>query len=172
MGARMAVVTDLAPHARNGGFRVFLETFGCQMNELDSELVTSQLRALGYSFTSEPDSAGVVLYNTCSVRDLAEQKVRSRLGELTLTLTLPPASARNRYIVSNVSRTRRSAPVRDSVQEIWRPSASTMRQRTSEFGGEDFQVSASKLIGAAANQATSRIMRQKTGNANQDPPLP
>lgn len=61
---------------------VYLETFGCQMNELDSELVAGQLRALGYTFTGEPDKADVVLYNTCSVRELAEQKVWSRLGEL------------------------------------------------------------------------------------------
>ncbi len=62
--------------------RVYLETFGCQMNELDSELVSGQLRALGYHFVSTPDEADVVLYNTCSVRDHAEQKVRSRLGEM------------------------------------------------------------------------------------------
>lgn len=61
---------------------VYLETFGCQMNELDSELVAGQLRAMGYAFTSEPGRADVVLYNTCSVREHAEQKVWSRLGEL------------------------------------------------------------------------------------------
>lgn len=64
------------------GRTVYLETFGCQMNELDSELVAGALRALGYSFVSDPDGADVVLYNTCSVRDHAEQKVRSRLGEV------------------------------------------------------------------------------------------
>lgn len=62
--------------------KVYLETFGCQMNELDSELVTGQLRTLGYHFTGDPDAADVVLYNTCSVREHAEQKVWSRLGEL------------------------------------------------------------------------------------------
>jgi tRNA-2-methylthio-N6-dimethylallyladenosine synthase len=61
---------------------IYLETFGCQMNELDSELVAGQLRALGYGFTDNPDGADVVLYNTCSVREHAEQKVWSRLGEL------------------------------------------------------------------------------------------
>ncbi|MBI1189646.1 MAG: radical SAM protein [Tepidisphaera sp.] len=61
---------------------VYLETFGCQMNELDSELVSGQLRALGYAFTPDPHAADVVLYNTCSVREHAEQKVWSRLGEL------------------------------------------------------------------------------------------
>lgn len=63
---------------------IYLETFGCQMNELDSQLVASRLRTLGYSFTQQADSADVVLYNTCSVREHAEQKVWSRLGELAL----------------------------------------------------------------------------------------
>ncbi len=62
--------------------RVYLETFGCQMNELDSELVAGRLASLGYAFTSQASEADVVLYNTCSVREQAEQKVWSRLGEL------------------------------------------------------------------------------------------
>lgn len=62
--------------------RVYLETFGCQMNELDSELVAGRLAALGYSFTADADEADIVLYNTCSVRERAEQKVWSRLGAL------------------------------------------------------------------------------------------
>ncbi len=62
--------------------RVYLETFGCQMNELDSELVAGELARLGYAFTPEAGEADVVLYNTCSVREQAEQKVWSRLGEL------------------------------------------------------------------------------------------
>ncbi len=66
----------------SAGKLVFLETFGCQMNELDSQLVASQLRALGYGFTAEWMKADVILYNTCSVRDQAENKVRSRLGIL------------------------------------------------------------------------------------------
>lgn len=70
---------------------IHLETFGCQMNELDSELVEGQLRALGYQFSDDPDAADVLLYNTCSVRDHAEQKVRSRLGELRLRKEREPA---------------------------------------------------------------------------------
>jgi tRNA-2-methylthio-N6-dimethylallyladenosine synthase len=70
---------------------IHLETFGCQMNELDSQLVTGALRALGYAFADTPEAADVVLYNTCSVRDLAEQKVRSRLGEMRLRKRTEPA---------------------------------------------------------------------------------
>jgi len=61
---------------------VYLETFGCQMNELDSELVAGSLGALGYTFTRDAKDADIVLYNTCSVRERAEQKVWSRLGEM------------------------------------------------------------------------------------------
>src|SRR5215203_494287 len=52
------------------------------MNVLDSELVLGQLRAQGYQPTEDRDDADVILYNTCSVREHAEQKVWSRLGEL------------------------------------------------------------------------------------------
>ncbi|MDX1682434.1 MAG: radical SAM protein, partial [Phycisphaeraceae bacterium] len=63
--------------------KVYLETFGCQMNVLDSELVTSSLRSLGYQFVDQWEDADAVIYNTCSVRALAEQKVYSRVGEVS-----------------------------------------------------------------------------------------
>ncbi len=61
---------------------VYLETMGCQMNVLDSELVLGQLVGLGYTPTEDMLSADVVLVNTCSVRDHAEAKALSRLGQL------------------------------------------------------------------------------------------
>ena len=60
--------------------KIYLETMGCQMNRLDSELVISRLRAAGHEMTDDRRSADVVLFNTCSVRRHAEQKVYSRLG--------------------------------------------------------------------------------------------
>jgi len=60
----------------------FLETFGCQMNVLDSQLVEGQLRALGLRPVESARQADVVLFNTCSVRQHAEDKVLSRLGHL------------------------------------------------------------------------------------------
>lgn len=61
---------------------VYLETFGCQMNVLDSQLVRGQLQGLGYRFIDDWRQADVILYNTCSVREHAEQKVWSRIGEV------------------------------------------------------------------------------------------
>jgi tRNA-2-methylthio-N6-dimethylallyladenosine synthase len=55
-------------------------TFGCQMNKADSERMAGVLENIGYSYTDEAESADLVLYNTCSIRDNAEQKVYSYLG--------------------------------------------------------------------------------------------
>ena len=60
--------------------KVYLETMGCQMNRLDSELVAASLRAAGHEMVRDRRSADVVLYNTCSVRRHAEAKAHSRLG--------------------------------------------------------------------------------------------
>ena len=59
----------------------YLETFGCQMNEHDSEKVAGVLLARGYKQVEKADAADVILYNTCSIREKAAQKVFSRLGE-------------------------------------------------------------------------------------------
>jgi len=60
--------------------KVFLQTFGCQMNERDSEAVTGLLMDRGFENTPSIEEADLVLYNTCSVRDHAEQKVFGRMG--------------------------------------------------------------------------------------------
>ena len=57
----------------------YIETFGCQMNVHDSEKVIGTLMAQGYPQVDTPEDAGLVLYNTCSIRDKAEQKVFNRL---------------------------------------------------------------------------------------------
>src|SRR6202451_49476 len=59
----------------------YIETFGCQMNAHDSEKVVGTLLARGYTQVGKPDEADLVLYNTCSIRDKAEQKVCHRLDE-------------------------------------------------------------------------------------------
>lgn len=61
---------------------LYLETMGCQMNALDSELVLGELMAAGYRLTDDLESASLVVLNTCSVRRHSEDKVYSRLGFL------------------------------------------------------------------------------------------
>src|SRR5881394_1439244 len=62
--------------------RIYIETYGCQMNVSDSELMFGVLGRAGYVRTEDPAEADVLLVNTCAVRDHAEQRVIGRLGEL------------------------------------------------------------------------------------------
>ena len=61
---------------------VYIETYGCQMNVSDSELMLGKLVASGYRHVDAPEGADVILVNTCAIRDHAEQRVIGRLGEL------------------------------------------------------------------------------------------
>src|ERR1700735_4094101 len=61
--------------------KFYIETFGCQMNAHDSEKVVGTLLNEGYSQVATPDEAELVFYNTCSIRDKAEQKVFHRLDQ-------------------------------------------------------------------------------------------
>ena len=60
----------------------YIETYGCQMNVYDSELVAGQLHKLGYNKTQELNQADIILLNTCSIREKAEETVHNRLDSL------------------------------------------------------------------------------------------
>lgn len=62
--------------------QVHIETFGCQMNESDSELVRSMLKQEGFAFTEDRERADVVLVNTCAIRENAHKKIYAHLSEL------------------------------------------------------------------------------------------
>ena len=66
-----------------GQKKLFIETYGCQMNVADSEVVASVMKMAGYDVTDDIESADAVLINTCSIRDNAEQKIFSRLSQLS-----------------------------------------------------------------------------------------
>lgn len=61
---------------------VYIETYGCQMNVSDTELMLGKLTESGYDEVAQPDLADVILINTCAIRDHAEQRVMGRLGEM------------------------------------------------------------------------------------------
>ncbi|NBA78255.1 tRNA (N6-isopentenyl adenosine(37)-C2)-methylthiotransferase MiaB [Emticicia sp. ODNR4P] len=63
--------------------KLYIESYGCQMNFSDSEIVTSILQEQGYATTSQYEEADVILLNTCAIRENAEQKVRNRLKNFT-----------------------------------------------------------------------------------------
>src|SRR5688500_12939930 len=62
--------------------KAYIETYGCQMNVSDSELMKGILAAQGYTAADSPETADIILVNTCAIRDHAEQRVFGRVGEL------------------------------------------------------------------------------------------
>jgi len=77
-------LTDLTtvPPKDSGQLSVFIETYGCQMNVYDSQAINGLMETAGYNIVEHDLQADVILLNTCSVRDLAEHKILSRVGDL------------------------------------------------------------------------------------------
>lgn len=71
----------MMPGSSRGGKKLFLESYGCQMNFSDSEIVASILAREGFSTTADFEEADVIFVNTCAIRDNAEQRVRQRLQD-------------------------------------------------------------------------------------------
>ena len=75
-------MTDTNPDILSADKQLFIETYGCQMNVADSEVVASIMGMAGYEMTDDISQADAILLNTCSIRDNAEQKIVSRLQYL------------------------------------------------------------------------------------------
>src|SRR3954463_10385929 len=80
LGKRAAAPVRPAPAP--GASKVFVETYGCQMNVADSDLIGSVLADAGYAQATRADEADVILINTCAVREKAEDRVIARAAEL------------------------------------------------------------------------------------------
>ena len=80
--------TNLSTNVARGSY--WITTFGCQMNKADSERMAGILEAMGYLEGTDEHSADLVLYNTCTIRDSAEQKVYSYLGRQAQRKRLNP----------------------------------------------------------------------------------
>lgn len=78
----MLLDTNSLRKIEDKGLQLYIETYGCQMNSGDSEVVVSIMKDAGYSYTNVIDDADIILINTCSIRDNAEQRIWSRLREL------------------------------------------------------------------------------------------
>lgn len=80
--AKQGTATIIADELiKSNGKKLYLESYGCQMNFSDSEIVASILAAEGYSTTRNSEDADVILMNTCSIRENAEQRVRNKLSQ-------------------------------------------------------------------------------------------
>ncbi|WP_211252712.1 tRNA (N6-isopentenyl adenosine(37)-C2)-methylthiotransferase MiaB [Crocinitomix catalasitica] len=80
-GSATMLNTNLAAEKFSNGKKLYLESYGCQMNFSDSEIVASILTDKGFSTTRNAEEADVILMNTCSIRENAEQRVRNKLSQ-------------------------------------------------------------------------------------------
>ena len=80
--AHFAIICYLCTKIIQKMKKLYIETYGCQMNVADSEVVASVMQMAGYETTESVDDADAVFLNTCSVRDNAEQKIYHRLEAL------------------------------------------------------------------------------------------
>jgi tRNA-2-methylthio-N6-dimethylallyladenosine synthase len=88
--SKQGEATLTAKPGKSNGRKLYLESYGCQMNFSDSEIIASILTAEGYTTTRNEEEADVVLLNTCAIRDNAEQRVRKRLTTLKKRKTQQP----------------------------------------------------------------------------------
>ena len=79
---RISIMWAALREDRSAVKRFYIETWGCQMNDHDSEKFAGTLKGMGYEPTADPQDADVYLLNTCTIREKAEEKVFSRLGVL------------------------------------------------------------------------------------------
>lgn len=88
--ARQGEALDMPPVGKSDGRKLYIESYGCQMNFSDSEIVASILIDQGFVTTTDYKEADVVFINTCSIRENAEQRVRNRLKEFEAVKTKNP----------------------------------------------------------------------------------
>src|ERR1700744_5608496 len=88
--SRQGEALMLEPIGKNTGRKLYIESYGCAMNFSDSEIVASILQEQGFETTTDFNGADVVLINTCSIRENAEQRVRNRLKEFTVAKVKNP----------------------------------------------------------------------------------
>ena len=116
----------LAPAARE--HFAMVDTFGCQQNEADSELLRGMLGEMGFSFTDRPEQADVVVLNTCAIREHAEQRVYGNLGALSHTKRANPSQiiclcgcmAQRPGVAEKVRESYRQVDLVFGPQSLWR----------------------------------------------------
>ena len=106
----------------------YVETYGCQQNEADSQRLRGMLAAMGFGFTEDPEAAALILLNTCAIREGAEQRVYGALGRLThvkeknpaLIVCLCGCMAQQERVAEKVRRSYRQVDLVFGPQALWK----------------------------------------------------
>src|ERR1035438_5923701 len=137
---------------------VYIKTYGCQMNERDSEAVAAQLVAKGYTLVSSEATADVILLNTCSVRDMAEQKAIRKMENIV-------AETRRRRpnvvlgFMGCVAQTRGQELI-DRLPDVDLVIRSEKFHRTAEYLDDIFAGRRDKVVEVAEEQGSEGAIRE------------
>ncbi len=139
--------------ARNRQPLALVDTFGCQQNEADSEKLRGYLSAMGFGFTDDADTADVVIFNTCAVREHAEQRVLGNVGALNHTKERNPdqiiavcgCMVQQPHMAEKLKKSYRIVDLVFGPHELWRfpelfETVATKRHRVFEIAPKDGSV--------------------------------
>ena len=114
MNERVKIADSAVSPARANMRKVFVKTYGCQMNVYDSQRMADALGADGYVETASPDDADMVLLNTCHIREKAAEKVYSELGRLRKLRDMRRADGRE---ILDIAPTHAVDPTHPAIEE-------------------------------------------------------
>ena len=145
---------------------VYIKTYGCQMNERDSEAVAAQLVAKGYSLARGESDADVILLNTCSVRDYAEQKALGKMENLAVEVR------RNRPNVvlgfMGCMAQSRGRELIDRLPDVDLVLGTQKFHRAAEYLDEIFTGRRNKVVDVAEERGSESTIREHLLNGNSD----
>ena len=143
---------------------VFIKTYGCQMNERDSEAVAAQLVAKGYTLAKSEAMADVVLLNTCSVRDLAEQKA---LGKMTAVIGAAKKERPNQVFgFMGCMAQSRGKELIDQLPDVDLVIGTQKFHRTADYLDEILAGHRDKVVDIAVEEKSEATIREHLLNGN------
>jgi tRNA-2-methylthio-N6-dimethylallyladenosine synthase len=143
---------------------VFIKTYGCQMNERDSEAVAAQLVAKGYTLATSEAAADVVLLNTCSVRDMAEQKALNKMANL---IGMAKKERPNQIFgFMGCMAQSRGAELVDKLPDVDLVVGTQKFHRTADYLDEILAGRRDKIVDTAAEEKSEAAIREHLLNGN------
>ena len=151
--------------------RAYTHTFGCQQNEADTERIRGMLHEMGYTMTDRPEDADFILYNTCAVRELAEDRAFGNIGALShlkkqrpdVVIALCGCMAQQQKNVEKIKKSYPQVSLLFGTHALWRfPSllyrVLTEKKRVFDIGGEDDIAEGLPVLRAQGPKAWLSIM--------------
>src|ERR1700691_2338462 len=146
---------------------VYIKTYGCQMNERESEAVAAQLLAKGYSLAPSEKTADVVLLNTCSVRDMAEQKAIGKMENIAADVR----RHRPNVVLGFLGCMAQSRGQRliDQLPDVDLVVGTQKFHRTADYLDEIFSGQRDKIVEVGTEPGSEAAIKEHAANAGQSP---